>query len=134
MMGCVCYHEEVTLAHKKKKKENIHPGAEITHDLCIIKDKEIESELEILSQILQAQQTGSMIPANKGSTIHLILWLTSICHVIQFKGDHLHMKRHERTSAGGADGSDSLYGILVISLSDERYRENPSSLNTKEIQ
>lgn len=52
MMGCVCYYEEVTLAHKKKKEENIDPGAEITHDLCIVKDKEIETELEILSQIL----------------------------------------------------------------------------------
>lgn len=42
----------------------------------------------------------------------------------------MHIKR---ASAGGADESGSLYGILVISLSDQRYRENPSSLNKKEI-
>ncbi|KAJ7396732.1 rna-directed dna polymerase from mobile element jockey-like [Pitangus sulphuratus] len=53
---------------------------------------------------------------------------------LDFKADHLQIKRCDRTSAGGADGSGSLYGILVISLSDERYRENPSSLNEEEFQ
>lgn len=51
MMGCVVTMKKLHL-HTRKKKENSHPGAEITHDLCIVKDKEIETELEILSQIL----------------------------------------------------------------------------------
>lgn len=63
-----------------------------------------------------------------------MLWLTGIFPVVQFKGDHLQIKRCYRTSPGGADGSDSLDGILVIFLSDKRYRENPSSLNKKEFQ
>lgn len=46
----------------------------------------------------------------------------------------MHVERCDRTSDGGADGSDSLHGILEISLSNERYRENPLSLNTKKIQ
>lgn len=54
--------------------------------------------------------------------------------LLSLKVTTLQIKRCYRISAGGANGSDSLYGILVISLSDKRYRKNPSSLNKKEFQ
>lgn len=54
MMGCVHYHEEVTLAHAHTKR--IHPKGGMIPDLCTVKDNEIE--VAILSQILQSQHRG----------------------------------------------------------------------------